>query len=103
MILILMVEGVECGVHVVVATTSPSPGININQELGRRPVRGAVQVGEGVEVVVTWVESTNSWYGQLAMSDVREFLSRLSEESHRASPLYRDCRHHKGQSCAVPD
>ena len=99
----LQVEGVECGVHVVQASTSPSPGININQELGRRPVRGGVQVGEVVELVVTWVESTNSWYGQLARSEVREFLSRLSEESQRASPLYRDSRHHKGQSCAVLD
>ena len=99
----LQVEGVEAGVHVVQATTTPSPGINLNQELGRRAGRGVVGVGDVVEVVVTLVESTNSWYGQLVRSDVRDFLSRLSEEIRRASPLYRDSRSHKGQTCAVPD
>ena len=100
----LQVEGVECGVHVVVAHTTPSPGINLNQELGRRAGRGVVGVGEVQEVLVTWVESSNNWYGQLNRSEVREFLARLSEETCRASPLYRDSRHHnKGQTCAVPD
>ena len=100
----LQVEGVDCGVHVVVAHTAPSPRLNLNQELGRKGARGVTGVGEIHELLVTWVESSNSWYGQLLKSDVRDFLVRLSEEIGHASLLYKDSRHHnKGQMCAVPD
>ena len=104
----IKVEGVDCGVHVVQATTLPSPGVSVNAEVCRVERRGAsLCVGETEEVMVVWVESSNSWYGQLTRTraEMREMLSRLSDHCLRsAQPLYRDNRdHHKGDMCAVLD
>ena len=58
----IKVEGVDCGVHVVQATTLPPPGVNINQEVcnrgGERHCGATLNVGDVEEILVTWVEST---------------------------------------------
>ena len=87
-------EGVDSGVHVVQAITLPPPGVNINQEIvgpgGQGDRRQEWQVQE---VTVTWVESSNSWYGQMVntRAEMREFLGRMSEFCDRSAQiLYRD-------------
>ena len=90
----IKVEGVDSGVHVVQATLLPPPGVNINQEIvgpgGQGDRRQEWQVQE---VTVTWVESSNSWYGQMVntRAEMREFLGRMSEFCDRSAQiLYRD-------------
>ena len=109
----IKVEGVDGGVHVVQATTLPLPGTNIGQELcGGRPRGGAggVTMGEVEGLQVSWVESSNNWYGQLAgaRAELREFLSRMSSECHRQGQLlYREresrAEQRRGEICAVMD
>ena len=109
----IKVEGVDGGVHVVQATTLPTPGVNINQELCGGRVRAGtlgVTMGEVEEVQVSWVESSNNWYGQLVgvKAELREFLSRMSGECHKHGQLlYREreprVEHRKGEICAVMD
>ena len=109
----IKVEGVDSGVHVVQASSLPAPGVNINQEIspsaGDRRSGGdrRLENNQVLEVVVTMVESSNSWYGQMVhtRAEMREFLGRMSEFCDRSAQiLYRDAReHHKGDICAVPD
>ena len=67
-------------------------------------------MGEVEEVQVSWVESSNNWYGQLAgaRAELREFLGRVSSECHRQGQLlYRErearAEQRRGEICAVMD
>ena len=99
------VEGVDSGVHVVAATSLPLPGTSINQEVcSREAPPGPGRDTE--ELTVSWVESSNSWYGQLAghRAELRDFLGRLSGECQQAAQLYREREgreQHRGELCAV--
>jgi len=117
----IRVERLDGGVCVVQASTLPPPGININTELGRMsdnrntrqgwekmsssPSTGVA--GDTEELFITWVESSNSFYGQLTRlggQELKEFLARLSDFCHRsATTLYSGSDQHMGDLCAVPD
>ena len=96
----IRVERIDGGVCVVQASTLPPPGININTELGRMsdnrntrqgwekmsssPSTGVA--GDTEELFITWIESSNSFYGQLTRlggQELKEFLARLSDFCHR--------------------
>ena len=99
------VEGVDSGVHVVAATSLPPPGTSINQEVAssRHQASPGPARDTETELTVSWVESSNSWYGQLAghRAQLRDFLARLSGECEQAAPLYREREQHRGELCAV--
>ena len=96
----IRVERMDGGVCVVQASTLPPPGTNINTELARMsdnrnmrqgwdkksssPNTGVA--GDTEELFITWVESSNSFYGQLTRlggQELKEFLARLSDYCHR--------------------
>ena len=94
------VERMDGGVCVVQASTLPPPGTNINTELVRmsdnRNMRQGWDkkssspntglAGDTEELFITWVESSNSFYGQLTRlggQELKEFLARLSDYCHR--------------------
>ena len=100
------VEGVDSGVHVVAATSLPLPGTSINQEVCSRAQASPGPGRDTEELTVSWVESSNSWYGQLAghRAELRDFLGRLSGECQQAAQLYREREgreQHRGELCAV--
>ena len=100
------VEGVDSGVHVVAATSLPLPGTSINQEVCSRAQASPGPGRDTEELTVSWVESSNSWYGQLAghRAELRDFLARLSGECQQAAQLYREREgreQHRGELCAV--
>ena len=94
------VESMDGGVCVVQATTLPLPGTNINSEMAKMtenwntrqswdkksssPNTGVA--GDTEELFITWVESSNNFYGQLTRlggQELKEFLAKLSDYCHR--------------------
>ena len=94
------VESVDGSVCVVQATTLPPPGTSINKEMAKMtenrntrqswdkksssPNSGVA--GDLEELFITWVESSNNFYGQLTRlggQELTEFLARLSDYCHR--------------------
>jgi len=117
------VDSIQGGVCLVHATTLPLPGRNINLELTRgadnrnnkhqfdkksssSPINNT-DAGDTEELFITWIESSNSFYGQLTRlgsEELKEFLNLLSDHCHRHGELlYADGNQHRGDVCAVPN
>ena len=88
----IKVEEVDGNIHYVQAFTLTTPVVNFNSELSKSSKKGwdkknsNVNNGDVEELYITWVESSNNFYGQLTRlgrQDLQDFLARMSHHCQR--------------------